>query len=247
VKKGRNAPVCPVLPEPDAGAVALAGIHINTDRRCPPERVLHQAAGRVRDRAQGPRRPGQPRVDPNTVAKLKAKKNVKHRVLRGQHHGRRRGQRLVQGPQPDVHVGVTAGIKAAYPGTTITETMAHQSGVSATAGGPTWQKYVMEPHNAGKTVDLAIIAMGMNDYGKPSLTPYKDALRGYIAQAKAAGIEVLLVTPIQSNPYYDVVNTVWVPRAQIAQAMREVAAETGVACADAFTRVMNQGSGASRR
>ncbi|HEX8915579.1 MAG TPA: GDSL-type esterase/lipase family protein, partial [Humisphaera sp.] len=242
IKRGKNAPVCPVLPDPDPGAVALAGVHINTidgARRSGfsvKQRDVYPVAPLPR---VAPINPG---TIPNTIAKLKAKKDVNIAFFgdsitagaeaSGWFHDRSRTYTSL----------LTAGIKAAYPGATITETMAHQSGVSATAGGPTWQKYVMDPHNAGKTVDLAIIAMGMNDFGKPSLTPYKDALRGYIAQAKAAGIEVLLVTPIQSNPYYDAVNTVWVPRAQIAQAMREVAAETGVACADAYTEWVNQGS-----
>jgi lysophospholipase L1-like esterase len=137
---------------------------------------------------------------------------------------------------------VSNGIRSRYAGATVVETMAHKNGVSATAGGTTWKNLVMTPHLAGKTVDLVVIAMGMNDLGKPSLDPYKNALRGYIAEARAAGIEVLLVTPIQSNPYYDSVYTDWVPRGVIAQAMRDVAAETGVACADAHQAWLDQAS-----
>jgi lysophospholipase L1-like esterase len=114
-------------------------------------------------------------------------------------------------------------IKSRYPGASVTQTMAHQNGVSAVLGGPTWSKYVINPHKAGKRVDTVIIAMGMNDYGRPSMDPYKNALRKYIAEAKSVGIEVLLVTPIQSNPYYDAVNTTHAPKSQIAQAMRDVA------------------------
>jgi len=42
-------------------------------------------------------------------------------------------------------------------------------------GGPTFQKYVLDPHNAGNRVDLLIIAMGMNDLGKPNMDAFNAA------------------------------------------------------------------------
>ncbi|HEX8915580.1 MAG TPA: SGNH/GDSL hydrolase family protein [Humisphaera sp.] len=242
IKKGRNAPVCPVLPEPDPGAVALAGIHVNTIDGARRSGFSVQQRDIYPIAPLPPVKPVNPGTIPKTIAKLKAGKNVNIAFF---------GDSITAGAEASGWFHDRAktytsllvnGIKSRYPGATITQTMAHQSGVSATAGGPTWKKYVMDPHRAGKRVDLVIIAMGMNDKGKPSLDPYKNALRGYIAEAKAAGIEVLMVTPIQSNPFYDKVNTYWVPRSQIAGAMRQVAAETHVALADAYTEWVNQGS-----
>jgi lysophospholipase L1-like esterase len=242
VKKGRNAPVCPVLPDPDPGAVALAGIHVNTIDGARRSGFSVQQRDIYPIAPLPPARPVNPGTIPKTIAKLKAGKNVNIAFF---------GDSITAGAEASgwfkdrsrTYTSLLAnGLKARYPGAAVTQTMAHQSGVSATAGGPTWKKYVIDPHRAGKRVDLVIIAMGMNDKGKPTLDPYKSALRGYIAQAKAAGIEVLMVTPIQSNPFYDKVNQYAVPRAQIASAMRQVASETHVALADAYTEWVNQGS-----
>jgi lysophospholipase L1-like esterase len=89
-------------------------------------------------------------------------------------------------------------------------------------------------------VDLLVIALGMNDLGKPSLDAFNQAMSSYIDRARGAGMEVLLVTPLQSNPYYDEVLTDRVPRAQIAVAIWQLAVEKGVACADVFTAWVNQ-------
>jgi hypothetical protein len=98
---------------------------------------------------------------------------------------------------------------------------------------------VLDPHNAGNTVDLVVINMGMNDKGKPSLDPFKAAMNDYIARAWAVGIEVLLVTPMQSNIFYEPNQTDRVPRLQIASAIKEVAAAQNATCIDVYTEWAN--------
>jgi len=53
-------------------------------------------------------------------------------------------------------------------------------------------------------------------------------MTSYIDRARAVGMEVLLVTPMQSNPYYDSVFIDWVPRSQIAAAIRTLAVQKNV-------------------
>jgi hypothetical protein len=102
-----------------------------------------------------------------------------------------------------------------------------------------FQERVLDPHNAGSRVDLVVIAMGMNDKGKPTLDPFKAAMNEYIDKARAAGIEVLLVTPMQSNPYYEPNQTDRVPRARIAEAILEVGEARDATVIDVHTEWNN--------
>jgi lysophospholipase L1-like esterase len=242
VKEGTAAPTVPVLPTADPGAVALAGIHVNTldgairSGFSIKQRDIFPIAPKP---TVAPIRPG---TISKTISKLDAGKNINIAFFgdsitagaesSGWFHNRDRTWTSL----------VSNAIQSRY-GVTVTQTMAHESGVSAVLGGNTWNKYVLQPNDAGKHVDLVIIAMGMNDFGKPTLDPYKNALRGYINDAKARGIDVLMMTTIQSNPYYDpVIAGDHVPRSVIAQAMRDVGTEKNVAVADAYTEWVNQAS-----
>jgi lysophospholipase L1-like esterase len=240
VKQGNATTTVPVLPTVDAGAVALAGIHVNTLDGAV------RSGFAIKQRDIYPIAP-KPTVAPirastisKTINKLKAGNNINIAFFgdsitagaeaSGWFHNRDRTWTSL----------VSNAIEDRY-GVNVTQTMAHESGISGVLGGPTWKKYVLQPNDAGKHVDLVIIAMGMNDFGKPSLTAYKNALRGYIADAKSRGIDVIMQTTIQSNPYYDpVIAGDHVARSVIAQAMRDVGAETGVAVADAYTEWVNQ-------
>jgi hypothetical protein len=50
----------------------------------------------------------------------------------------------------------------------------------------------------------------------------------------------MLVTPMQSNIYYEPKQTDRVPRAQIAQAIRDIAGETNTTCIDVWQEWQNQ-------
>lgn len=242
VKAGVAMPNVPVLPTADPGAVALAGVHVNTLDGAV------RSGFKIQQRDINPIAP-KPTVAPiragaisKTIAKLKAGKNINVAFF---------GDSITAGAEASGWFNnrdrtwtslFSNGIESRY-GVQVTQTMAHESGVSAVLGGNTWKKYVLQPHDAGHKVDLVVIAMGMNDFGIPNTNDYKNALRGYIADAKARGIDIILQTPIQSNPFYDpTVAADHAPRSVIAQAMRDVGAETGVAVADAFTEWMNQAS-----
>jgi lysophospholipase L1-like esterase len=133
-----------------------------------------------------------------------------------------------------------AGLRQQFPMATVNEVLAAEGGKSAVDSPDIFQKDVLDVNASGKKIDLVVIAMGMNDFGKPSMTPFKDAMRGYIDKARAAGIEVMLVTPIQSNEYFEPKQTDRVPRATIAQAIRDIGAEENVTTIDMWQEWQNQ-------
>jgi lysophospholipase L1-like esterase len=240
VKKGTSAPTCPVLPDADPDAVALAGVHVFTLDGAKESgfSILPRDINAIQPAP--PVAPINPDAIPNTLAKLAAGRSVNvaffgNSITAGAEAGQWRTDRSKT--FTDL---VTNGLRQRYPQANVTETLACEGGKAATNSQWVFQKLVMEPHQNGHPVDLVVIELGMNDLGKPSLDPYKQAMDGYIDQARAAGIEVLLVTPHQSNPYYDATYTNWVPRAQIAQAVRDLAAAEHVACADVYTEWVNQ-------
>lgn len=242
VKKGQAAVVAPSLPAADPGAVALAGVHINTLDGA------RYGGFQIKQRDIYPIAP-KPVVAPintgqlaRTRARLKAGQNVNIAFFGDSITAGAEATNWYKDRSKTFTQLVVNGIKARYPNASVSQKLAFENGISAELGGGTWKKYVMDPHRAGHKVDLVVIAMGMNDYGKPTTAKYKNAIRNYVSQAKAAGMDVLLMTTIQSNPYYDKVFTQWVPRAQIAQAMKEVGAETNTAVADVFTEWVNQAS-----
>jgi len=240
VKRGVSAPVMPQLPEADAGAVPLAGIHVNTIDGAVTSgfRILERDIHLIRDIP--PVAPINPDAIANTRAKLAAGQAVNVAFFGDSITAGAEATNWLADPSLRYTSLVTAGLQSRYPTATVTATQAHLGGVSTLAGEATFQNLVLNPHAAGHRVDLLVIAMGMNDLGKPSLDPVKAKLRDYISRAKAVGMDVLLVTPMQSNPYYDAVFTDWVPREQVAAAIRDVGVADGIATADVFTEWMNQ-------
>ena len=132
-----------------------------------------------------------------------------------------------------------AGLRKHFPSATISETLAAEGGKSAVDTADIFQKSVLDVNASGKKIDLVVIAMGMNDLGKPNMNAFNDAMRGYIQKWHDAGMEVMLVTPIQSNIYYEPKQIDRVPRAEIAQAIRDVANETDTTCIDMWTEWQN--------
>ncbi|MGC3996318.1 MAG: SGNH/GDSL hydrolase family protein [Anaeromyxobacter sp.] len=240
VKRGVSAPVVPTLPSPDAGAVALAGVHLNTldGAVATGFKVLDRDINMIRD--VPPVAPINPGTIPKTLAKLRAGGSVNVAFFGDSITSGAEATDWLFDPSRTYTRLVADGLRSRYPTATVIETPAHQGSVSAALAETTFQTRVLDPHNAGHKVDLLVIALGMNDTGKPSTAAYKAKIRDYIARAKAVGMEVLLVPPIQSNPYFDAVHDTWVPREQIASALREVATQDNIAMADVFTEWMNQ-------
>jgi lysophospholipase L1-like esterase len=186
--------------------------------------------------------PVNPAAIPNTLAKLRAGGNVNIAFFGDSiTDGAEAGQWWQDRSQTYTRL-LANGLRARFPAATVTETLASEGGKGAVDSPAIFQKRVLDPHNAGNRVDLVVIAMGMNDKGKPSLDPFRQAMSDYIDKARAAGIEVLLVTPLQSNPYYEPKQTDRVPRAQIAAAILDVAAAKHATAVDVQTQWNNQAS-----
>ena len=238
VKRGTSAVVCPTLPSPDEGAVALAGVFVFTLDGAKHSGFAIQQRDILPIKPAAPVQPIHPGTTPNTLAKLRAGGNVNIAFF---------GDSITEGAEAGqwwrdrskTYTGlVEAGLEARFPGANVTATLASQGGKGATDSQAVFQK-ALDAHNAGNTIDLLVINMGMNDKGKPSLDPFKAAMTDYIAQARAAGIEVLLVTPMQSNIFYEPNQTDRVPRLEIASAIKEVAAAQNATCVDVYTEWAN--------
>jgi lysophospholipase L1-like esterase len=130
---------------------------------------------------------------------------------------------------------VIDGLKAKYPAATINQTLAYKGGMEA-ADAAAQTLFNDKILNATNKPDLVVIALGMND---DDTAAFKTAINNFISQAQAKGIEVLLVSTMQSNPFVEpLINEP--TRAEIAQATRDIAASRNVALADVWTEWQNQ-------
>jgi lysophospholipase L1-like esterase len=136
---------------------------------------------------------------------------------------------------------VLAGLRERYPAAGIREIAAYRGGITTTQGSAFFRAQV-QPANP----NLLLIALGINDaYSSdraPPTTPpaaFKAAIRAMIVAARAAGTEVMLVTPLV--PY----NHIGERRiGAYRRALLELAAEENVACADvqrAWTDLTHRG------
>lgn len=84
-----------------------------------------------------------------------------------------------------------------------------------------------------KRPDLVTVMFGLNDITRLSLDEYKANLREIVARCRAAGAEVLLVTP---NNIVDSPSRVTAKLVTYCDAVRELAVEENVALADVYQR-----------
>lgn len=244
VKRGTSAQLMPKLPEPDAGSVALAGIYVYTIDGA------KDTGWSVTEKNIFPIHPADPveTINPGhitkTIDKLKAGGNVNIAFF---------GDSITDGAEvgswwsdrSKTFTELTINkLKAQFPNATISQTLASEGGKSAVDSGAIFQKKILDVDAAGTQVDLVVIAMGMNDLGKlngkTDLTAFNNAMHDYIQKAHDAGMEVLLVTPIQSNIYYEPMQTDRTSRANIAQAIRDIAHAENVTCVDMWQEWQNQ-------
>ena len=230
VKKGATAVVTPRLPAPDPGAAALAGVYVYSLDGA------RESGFTVRDRDIFPINP---HAVANTVAKLKSGKSVNIAWL---------GDSITSGAEAGqwwrdrskTYTGLVAsGLRQRFPGATVNEVAAYEGGLASTTAGAMFQDKVLKPHDAGQKIDLLVIALGMNDASTTGTAAFKSAMTNFIRQAKARGMDVLLVTTMPYNPQAEPLHTKLGPRAAIAQATRELGAREGVGVADVHTEWMN--------
>jgi lysophospholipase L1-like esterase len=242
VKQGVPFAVAPVLPSPDAGAAALAGIHVATldGPRTSGFQVLDRDIHVVRPEV-GPAAPINAGALPGTLARLRNRQDLRVTFFGDSiTAGAEAGQWWRDRSKTYTSL-VVNGLRQRFPGANVTETaQASVVGRSVADGEPAFQQQVLNPHHAGNRTDLLVIALGMNDKGLPNTDAFKQQLTGYVNRAKAAGMEVLLVTPMDSNPHFAPWFNIYAPRGRIAEAIRGVARSTGTAAADVYTDWVNQ-------
>lgn len=235
VKKGTSVNVVPVLPTPDAGFTAIAGIYVYTMDGARASDFEIRAADIFPINPKPPVAPINAGRIPNTLAKLKAGGSVRigffgDSITEGQEAGDWKTDRSLTYTQR-----VIDGLKAKYPTATINQTLAYKGGMEA-ADAAAQTLFNDKILNATAKPDLVVIALGMND---DDTAAYKTAINNFISQAQAKGIEVLLVSTMQSNPFVEPLVS-GPTRAEIAQATRDVANSRNVALADVWTEWQNQ-------
>jgi lysophospholipase L1-like esterase len=177
---------------------------------------------------------------PNTLNKLRGGGNVRIAYF---------GDSITEGAEAGswwndrskTYTGLTtAGLRGRFPSATITEFRASQGGKSLYDSQATFQT-ILDLDAAGQQVDVVVINLGMNDTGlSTTINNSKSALATYIDQARARGIEVIVMTPIESNPYYNPSNRA--PRSVVAAAIKDVALSKDAAFLDMYQEWVNQGT-----
>jgi len=243
VKRGEPAIVCPALPEPDTGQIAIAGVYIAPWRR--DGKFVITAEDIFPISPADPAAPINPQAVSRTLAKLRKGEKVTIAMLGasitvGAEAGlwwdesrkftakdtawRGRVIRTLRGRFPDAEI---APLEASRGGKTT------QYGVEVLRG-------TVIPAGA----DVVIISFGGNDassaIGREPRNPperFKALMTDLVRNAKAAGLEVILIVGMQKNPWL---------RSGIArrwpkyrQAILDVGREQGVGVADVYAEWMN--------
>ena len=237
VKQGKSYLVCPMLPEPDSGAKAIAGIYVTPWQRDGKYAVVKEDIFPIRSFEAAA--PVNPEAVSKTIGKLRSGEPAKIAFM---------GDSVTLGAEatawtlnlwteknPSYPSRVISGLHKAFPSAKIEPIQAVQGGTTSQVAPQFFDEKV-----APQKPDLLLIAFGLNDAnstigGKPRTTPeqYKEGLRGVIAKARAAGTEIILVTPMQPSPFL---------KSGIAErivgyrdALLALAKEEKVACADVYT------------
>lgn len=242
VKQGKSYLVCPVLPEPDAGSQAIAGIYVTPWQREGKYVVAKEDIFPIRP--YEPAAPINPGAIGKTITKLRSGEAAKIAFM---------GDSVTLGAEATAWtLNLWTEKNLSYPSRVITGLRktfptAKIEPIQAVQGGTTSQvaPQFFDDKLAPQKPDLLLIAFGLNDAnstigGNPRTTPdqYKEGLRGVITKARAAGTEVILVTPMQPSPFL---------RSGIAEritgyrdALIALATEEKVACADVYTDWLHQ-------
>jgi len=240
VKTGTSAVSAPTLPTADAGAVGIAGVLVYTLNGARTSGFVMEQRNIFPIKPAAPVQGVNLSTIPNTLNKLRTGGNVRIAYF---------GDSITEGAEAGswwsdrskTYTGLTtAGLRARFPSANISEYVASQGGKSLYDSQPTFQK-ILDLDASGQQVDCVVINLGMNDTGvSPSLSTSQSALATYIDQARAAGIEVIVMTPIESNPYYNPSNRA--PRSTVAAAIKQTALSKNAAFIDMYQEWVNQGT-----
>ena len=254
IKKGTSRIVCPQLPEPDAGALALAGIYVAPWPVSRNPLVKEVAGGAAKaeyavtvhevypvDPAP-PVAPVNPKAVARTLAKLKAGKEARIAFM---------GASITLGAEApawwanlwtEKNLGypsrVIMALRKRYPKATVTPIASFRGGTTTAFGLERMEKDVVP-----EKPDLVLIAFGGNDVagpvGKPPRNPpekYKEDMRKLIRRAKEAGAEVMIVCIMQQCPWLEAA-----PRWPAYRRVQlELSKEEDIAVADVYSEWMNQ-------
>lgn len=242
VKKGTSKIVCPALPEPDVGAIAIAGIYIAPWQRDRKFVIASEDIFPIKSTL--PAAPVNPSAVEKFTAKLKSGETAKIAFM---------GDSVTLGAEATAWTlnlwteknlsytsRVVTGLRKKFPTAKIEPIAAVQGGTTSKVAAQFFEEKVLP-----QKPDLLLIAFGLNDAnstigGKPrvSVEEYKEGLRGVIRKARGAGSEVMLVTPMQPSPFLK--SGIAERIVSYRDAMLSLAKEEKVACADVHSDWLRQ-------
>ena len=236
VKKGVSAVVCPMIPDPDAGCAGVAGVYIYTVNH--PMKFIVTGEDIFEIKQVKPVLPVNKDGVKNTLEKLKAKKDISIAFV---------GDSVTLGAEAGewwsdrskTYTGlIVSGIKKKF-GVKITEVPGYAGGGDTAGGVKLFSKDILP-----KKPDLVFIAFGLNDAngGKsnnPRITPgqYKKNILTMVKKAKEAGMDVILISPLQGTPFLGIKFDKTLPK--YVEKLNEVAKEENVGFADVNTEWLN--------
>lgn len=242
VKQGVSKMVCPALPEPDLGAVAIAGVYVAPWQR--DEKYVVAPEDIFSIKAVTPSAPINPEAIVRFTARLRSGGLAKIAFM---------GDSVTLGAEASAWAlnlwteknlsyasRVVVGLRKAFPGAEIEPVAAVQGGTTSKVASEFFAEKVLP-----QKPDLVLIAFGLNDAsssigGKPrvSVSEYKEGIRGVIQKAREAGSEIMLVTPMQPSPFLKsgIAGRITAYR----DALIALASEENTACADVYADWLRQ-------
>lgn len=244
LKKGEARMVCPQLPPADNGAQAVAGVYVAPWKRNGAYVIAQQDIYPVR--SEPPLIPYNRSFVCHARNRLEQGAELKvaflgDSVTLGAEAGAWWESLWTEDNQSYVSRFVV-GLRERYPTAAIRPLHAAQGGSTTEAANNLWEDVI-----APTRPDLLIIAYGLNDAfssigGEPLVAPtrYKEILRALVRRAKEIEAEVILVSPMQPNPWLKCRMAQRIP--QYGDMLRELADEESVAFADVYSEWMRQGA-----
>ncbi len=242
LKPGEPRMVCPQLPLPDEGARPVAGVYVAPWKRDGAYVISQEDIYNVRPEAS---------LDPcNLHALHNSRSNLEKGVeLRiaflgdSVTLGAEAGEwwkDLWTAKNPTYVSRFVVGLQDMYPTATIKPLHAAQGGATTEAASNLFEDVI-----APSKPDLLIIAFGLNDAGgkigeEPLVPPlrYKENIRKIVSRAREEGTEVILVSPMQPNPWLKCGMAQRVPA--YCGVLLDLATEEDVAYADVYLEWMRQ-------
>ena len=229
VKKGTSAVICPLLPEPDAGCAKVAGVYIYTVNH--PMKFIVTEEDIFEIKQVKPVLPVNKDGIKNTLEKLKAKKDISIAFV---------GDSVTLGAEAGewwndrskTYTGlIVSGIKKKF-GVKISEVPGYAGGGDTAGGIKIFNKDILP-----KKPDLVFIAYGLNDASggvsnNPRVTPgqYKKNILTMVKKAKEAGMDVILISPLQATPFMKIKFDKTLPK--YIEKLNEVVKEENAGLAD---------------